>query len=143
MAVGGVGGIGGVQGVAGLQNLAELYRRQVAADAASGGPAGVAGTTGGTAAGTAAGVSAPGVQTSPSAAARGADFAGAVGQSLSNLEKLDRTTSSLAVQAATGDLNDIHDYVITATQAQLATQLTTTVRNKAIDAFNEIMRMPL
>ncbi len=37
----------------------------------------------------------------------------------------------------------MQDYVIAATQAQLATQLTTTVRNKALDAFNEIMRMPL
>jgi flagellar hook-basal body complex protein FliE len=140
MAVGGVGGIGAVQGVAGLQNLAELYRRQVAADAASGGSSSAGGVAGATA-GVSAAVS--GAQASPSAAARGTDFAGAVGRSLSDLEKLDRTTSSLAVQAATGDLNDIQDYVITATQAQLATQLTTTVRNKAIDAFNEIMRMPL
>jgi flagellar hook-basal body complex protein FliE len=128
MTVGGVGGIGGVQA---LQSLAELYRRQVTTDAASGSPA-----TGGPA-------SVGTDQAPPSAAARGADFAGAVGQSLSNLEKLDRSTSSLAVQAATGDLTDVQDYVITATQAQLATQLTTTVRNKAVDAFNEIMRMPL
>jgi flagellar hook-basal body complex protein FliE len=135
MAVGGIGGVGSVQGVAGLQNLAELYRRQVASDGVTG-----SGAVGDPAAGAA---SVGGVQASPSAAARGADFAGAVGQSLSSLEKLDRTTSSLAVQAATGDLSDVQDYVIAATQAQLATQLTTTVRNKAIDAFNEIMRMPL
>jgi flagellar hook-basal body complex protein FliE len=136
MAVGGVGGVAGVQG---LQSLAELYRRQVAGDAAAG-----SGAVGDPAAGAASVSGAGGIQAaSPSAAARGADFAGAVGQSLSSLEKLDRTTSSLAVQAATGDLSDVQDYVIAATQAQLATQLTTTVRNKAIDAFNEIMRMPL
>jgi flagellar hook-basal body complex protein FliE len=137
MSVGGVGAVGGVQGPAGLQNLAELYRRQVANDAG----AGVTGS--GVVDPVAGATSAGGLQTSPSAAARGADFAGAVGQSLSSLEKLDRTTSSLAVQAATGDLSDVQDYMIAATQAQLATQLTTTVRNKAIDAFNEIMRMPL
>jgi flagellar hook-basal body complex protein FliE len=127
MAVSGVGGVGAVGGV-NLSQLAEMYRRQVA-DAQPAGPAGPAGTAGtGQATGT---------------AARGADFAGAVGQSLSDLGTLDRTAGDKAVKAATGDLTDIHDYVIAATQAQMATELTTTVRNKALDAFNEIMRMPL
>lgn len=132
MAIGAIGAVGGAGGVQGLQSLAELYRREVAANGAPDG----SGT------GAAAGAAAAGSPVS-SSAARSADFAGAVGQSLTNLEKLDRTSSSLAVQAATGDLNDVQDYVIAATQAQLATQLTTTVRNKAIDAFNDIMRMPL
>ena len=120
MAVAPVGGVGGVN----LAQLAELYRRQVT-DAQPGGAAQQA------------------AQVAPSTAARGADFAGAVGQNLSQLENLDRTASDKAVKAATGDLTDIHDYVIAATQAQMATELTTTVRNKALDAFNEIMRMPL
>jgi flagellar hook-basal body complex protein FliE len=138
MGVGAVGGIGGAQNPAGLQNLAELYRRQVLADAAGGGPDAASVGAAATGASTIGGVS-----TTPSAAARSADFAGAVGQSLSGLEQLDRTAAGKAVQAATGDLGDVQDYVIAATQAQLATQLTTTVRNKAIDSFNEIMRMPL
>jgi flagellar hook-basal body complex protein FliE len=45
--------------------------------------------------------------------------------------------------AATGDLQDVHDYVIAATSMQTATELTTTVRNKALEAFSEIMRMQL
>jgi flagellar hook-basal body complex protein FliE len=120
MAVGGIGGVGAVGGV-NLSQLAELYRRQVT----DGQPAGAAQAA------------------APSTAARGADFGGAVGQNLSQLENLDRTAAGKAVKAATGDLTDIHDYVIAATQAQMATELTTTVRNKALDAFNEIMRMPL
>ena len=35
------------------------------------------------------------------------------------------------------------DYVIAATQAELTTELTVTLRNKALEAFNEIMRMPV
>ncbi len=49
--------------------------------------------------------------------------------------------SDLSVKAATGDLDSIHDYTIAATEAQVATQLTVAVRNKAVEAFNEIMRM--
>jgi flagellar hook-basal body complex protein FliE len=78
-------------------------------------------------------------------AATGSDPAGFADLLSSGVEKL-RTTQAnadtLAVQAATGQLTDVHDYTIAAAEAQLATQLTVAVRNKAIEAFTEIMRMP-
>jgi flagellar hook-basal body complex protein FliE len=114
-------------GGAGLNQLAQLYRQQVMSGAGPDGAARTAATSAG----------------DPATAARGADFAGAVQNGLSNLGTLDRTAQGKAIQAATGDLTDVHDYVIAATQAQVATELTTTVRNKALEAFNEIMRMPL
>ena len=76
-------------------------------------------------------------------AVRGADFASMIGDGLKRVEGLDITASTKAVQAATGDLTDVHDYVIAAQEAQVATELTTTLRNKALESFNEIMRMPL
>jgi flagellar hook-basal body complex protein FliE len=66
-----------------------------------------------------------------------------IGEGLKRVEGLDITASTKAVQAATGDLTDVHDYVIAAQEAQTATELTTTLRNKALESFNEIMRMPL
>jgi flagellar hook-basal body complex protein FliE len=116
-------GIGAVGGAGGVSALAQAYRNQLlaAADPATDGTA-AAGSTG---------------------SATPGDFAGALGRSITGLEGMDMNTSALAVKAATGDLGDIQDYVIAATQTQIATQLTTTVRNKAVDAFNEIMRMPL
>ena len=69
------------------------------------------------------------------------DFAGQLGASLQRLQEQQTTTDNLAVQAATGQLADVHDYIIAATEANLSTQLAVQVRNKAIDAFNEIMRM--
>jgi flagellar hook-basal body complex protein FliE len=77
------------------------------------------------------------------AGAGGADFGQFLAQGLQRFEGLQDQTSQLAVSAATGDLNAIHDYTITATEAAVATQLTTAVRNKALEAFQSIMQMPI
>ncbi len=74
-------------------------------------------------------------------ASSGADFSHLLSQGLENLQGLHSQADSLAVKAATGDLTALHDYTITATEASVATQLTTAVRNKALEAFQEIMRM--
>jgi flagellar hook-basal body complex protein FliE len=81
--------------------------------------------------------------TGPTAAgqAGGADFASMLSQGLESLQGLHSTADSLALKASTGDLNALHDYTIAATEASTATQLTTAVRNKALESFNEIMRM--
>ena len=62
---------------------------------------------------------------------------------LDKLQAAQATADNLAAQAATGDLNDVHDYMIAANEASLATELTVAVRNKAVEAFNEIMRMQI
>ena len=68
-------------------------------------------------------------------------FASVLVSSLEELQAKQSTSDGLAVQAATGTLTDVHDYVIAANQAKLATELTVAVRNKAVEAFTEIMRM--
>lgn len=87
------------------------------------------------------GVAAPGA-TAPSATPGGeASFAASFAGSIDNLQALQSTSDALAVQAVTGDLDDIHDYTIASTQASVALELTAALRNKAVDAFTEIMRM--
>jgi len=76
-------------------------------------------------------------------AASGADFGKALSGGLEKLQSMQDTSDGLAVQAATGDLRDVHDYMIAANEANLATDLTVAVRNKAVEAFNDIMRMQL
>ena len=71
----------------------------------------------------------------------GAGFASALGQGLENLQQTQAHADDLAVQAATGDLTDVHDYMIASTEASMATELTVAVRNKAVEAFNQIMNM--
>lgn len=75
------------------------------------------------------------------AAGRGDSFASVLGSQLDQVSDAQGRADQLALQAATGDLQAVHDYTIAATEAQLLTQLTVAVRNKAVEAFNEIMRM--
>lgn len=75
--------------------------------------------------------------------AAGVDFANMLAGGLERLEGLHDRADQLAVQAAAGDLENLHDYTLAATEASVTTQLTTAVRNKALEAFTEIMRMPI
>lgn len=74
-------------------------------------------------------------------AAGAPDFGGMVLDGLDRLDGVQRTADQYAVQAATGELSNIHDYTIAATQAAVTTQVTVAIRNKAVEAFTEIMRM--
>ncbi|MCV2489490.1 flagellar hook-basal body complex protein FliE [Geodermatophilus sp. YIM 151500] len=77
-------------------------------------------------------------------AAEGGDgFAAVLAATFDRLQGAQRTADGLAVQAATGDLRDVHDYMIASAEASLATEMVVTVKNKAVEAFNEIMRMPV
>ena len=71
----------------------------------------------------------------------GAGFGDMVAKALANVQNTHATADGLAQAAATGNATDVHDYMIAATQANLATELTVAVRNKAVEAFNDIMRM--
>ena len=79
--------------------------------------------------------------TTAAKSASGQDFGNLVLDGIDRLEQVQDKSDQLAVKAATGDLNAIHDYTIAATEASVTTQLTVAVRNKAVEAFNEIMRM--
>ena len=70
-----------------------------------------------------------------------AEFGSMLVDGIERLEGLQDKADSLAVQAASGNLPNIHDYTLAATEAEVATKLTVAVRNKAIEAFTEIMRM--
>jgi flagellar hook-basal body complex protein FliE len=115
--------IGGISGV-------------TSALSALGGAPGVAGTQGTTALGGAAGV--PGTTGTPAA---GGDFASILSSSLDQLQATQSNADSLAAQAATGDLTDVSDYMIASNEASLATQTVVALKNQAVSAFNEIMRM--
>lgn len=71
----------------------------------------------------------------------GAGFGVELGSAIDNLQQLQSTSKDLAIKAVTGDLQDIHTAMIASTRASVTLELVAAVRNKGVDAFNEIMRM--
>lgn len=84
---------------------------------------------------------APITTTSTDQAGSAASFGDLVGRAIGHTEQVQTRADELAVKAATGELTDVQDYLAAATEASLTTQLTVAVRNKAVEAFNEIMRL--
>jgi flagellar hook-basal body complex protein FliE len=79
--------------------------------------------------------------TDSSTTKRGSDFGDMVSNALDTMSSQNLSADQMARDAATGKLQNVSDYMIAENQAQLTTQLTVAVRNKAVDAFNQIMEM--
>ena len=93
---------------------------------------------------TSVGTALPSLPTAKPAAAEGTTgFGNMIAQALQSVQSTQAAADQLATAAATGNAPDVHDYMIAATQANLTTELTVAVRNKAVEAFNDIMRMQI
>lgn len=73
--------------------------------------------------------------------AAGASFAEQLQQALNEVNRLQLEAGRQDELLATGDLKDLHSAVIAAEKASLALQLTLQVRNKVLEAYQEVMRM--
>ena len=69
------------------------------------------------------------------------DFAGLLSQGLESVQASQTKANDLSVQVANGTLSDPAQYTMASTEANLGLQLTMAIRNKAVEAFQEIMRM--
>jgi flagellar hook-basal body complex protein FliE len=69
------------------------------------------------------------------------DFAGMLSKGLESVQAAQTKAGDLAVQVANGTLQDPAQYTMASTEAALGLQLTMAIRNKAVEAFQEIMRM--
>lgn len=79
--------------------------------------------------------------TAPTRAADDTAFANSVTGAIDELRSLQSESDALKVAAVTGDLDDIHSAMIASSRAAVTLELVAAVRNKGVDAFNEIMRM--
>lgn len=71
----------------------------------------------------------------------GSSLAAAIGKGVGSVQSAQDTSDGLAVKAATGDLTDIQDYTIAASQTAQLTDLAVAIRDKGVEAFNQIMGM--
>lgn len=81
----------------------------------------------------------PKVAQGPAGAANA--FSQLLNDAVGNIDKLQKTADGNIQKLATGQPVDLHDVTISMEQANLSFQLGMQVRNKILDAYQEVMRM--
>jgi flagellar hook-basal body complex protein FliE len=81
------------------------------------------------------------VDIKPESGSSGVSFKGMLKDAVGEVNNLQGEADTLAVKLASGDMEDVHRAMIAMQKAKLALDLTIQVRNKVIDAYQEIMRM--
>jgi flagellar hook-basal body complex protein FliE len=71
----------------------------------------------------------------------GASFESMLNKYINNADGAVKESEGMALSLAKGDNINLHDVTIAAQKASIAVSLTTTVRDKAVEAYQEIMRM--
>ncbi len=64
-------------------------------------------------------------------------------EGLESVNKLQQGADSMAMDLASGKSQNLHETMLAATQAELGFNLTVQVRNKILEAYQEVMRMPV
>lgn len=77
----------------------------------------------------------------PKATASTRSFAETLKESLKGVNDLQLTAERLDKELALGRLENIHEATIAAEKAAIALDLTVQIRNKVLEAYQEIMRM--
>ncbi|MEH7356572.1 flagellar hook-basal body complex protein FliE [Neobacillus drentensis] len=62
---------------------------------------------------------------------------------LENVDSTVKQAQDLSTKVAAGEVDNIHDVMIASQKAQLALELTVTIRDKAVEAYQEMMRMQI
>ena len=75
------------------------------------------------------------------AAPGGAAFGNLFSEALGRLNQLQQEADSAATSLAAGEQVDVHDVMIAVQKADLGFQLAIQVRNKLVEAYQEVMRI--
>lgn len=71
----------------------------------------------------------------------GLSFQSIFNDAIGNVKEANEALEYEAYRLATGQTDNLHDITIASTKASLSVELFVQLRNKALDAYNEIMRM--
>ena len=69
------------------------------------------------------------------------DFSNILGEALNKVNSLQKESEAVTNSFLSGETDNIHNVMIASSKANLALQMTIQVRNKVMDAYNEIMNM--
>jgi flagellar hook-basal body complex protein FliE len=81
-----------------------------------------------------------GTDSAPAGAPDGAGFGDMLAGQIDNLQSLQTEAASQSQALATGQAADVSDVVMAVERAQLSMQLAASVRDKSVEAFQEIFR---
>lgn len=79
----------------------------------------------------------------PTVASSARDFGQFLAEALQNVELAQQDAAGAAQRLASGEIRDVSEVTIASEKASLALQLTVQVRNKILEAYQEVMRMPV
>jgi len=71
------------------------------------------------------------------------DFAGVLKQAIERVEGLRREADAGVMKLLAGENEEVHQTVLAVQKAELAFELFMEIRNKVVQAYQEIMRMPI
>jgi len=83
------------------------------------------------------------ISTTTTQPAEGGSFGQSIKNAISEVNNLQTEADTLANKLASGDAVEIHQAMIAMQKASTALQFTIQVRNKIVEAYQEIMRMQL
>lgn len=72
---------------------------------------------------------------------QGANFGDFLQNAIDEVNALQQQSAGIKEKLVTGSVDDLHQVMITAEKANMALQLTVQIRNKVVEAYQEIMRM--
>ena len=88
-------------------------------------------------------ISMPGLPASVGSTDRSGEFGKILSGSIDKLESLNREATDAAQKFISGENEELHNVVLATQKASLAFDLGLQVRNKVVDAYQEIMKMQI
>ena len=73
----------------------------------------------------------------------GMSFAEHLQQGIREVNNKSKVADKMAMELTTGKSGNIHETMLAATQAELSFNLMVQLRNKALEAYSEVMKMPV
>jgi flagellar hook-basal body complex protein FliE len=73
----------------------------------------------------------------------GSSFMDMLSSSINEVNEMQKKSDSMSMDLASGKSENLHETMIASTQAELSFNLMVQIRNRALEAYQEVMRMPV